>query len=725
MTFEHFDARADSVTELADAESACSAVILDPAEPKGRQALDALRDDPRIEFLDRTAEQLATLADLQPAPTTDVTDEPPRWAYYPWRRSVVGILGPRAYRRVRTDRNRNLITTEEQEKLGRLRIGVVGLSVGHAVAHTLVMQGLCGELRLADFDDLELSNLNRVPATVFDLGHNKALTTARRIAEIDPYVSVRVLHSGVTRDTVDEFLDGLDVVVEECDSLDVKALIRERARARRLPVVMASSDRGLIDVERFDLDPERPIFHGLLGELDAAGLAGLDSREKIPHVLRIIDGGNLSARGAASLVEVGQTLSTWPQLAGDVLVGAATVAEAVRRIGLGEPLSSGRTRLDTAAALSGLTDPAERPPAPGWDPPADAPAPPGDAVHAVALAASRAPSGGNMQPWHIGWTATAVTVRLAPEYRSTIDVGLRGSAVAVGAAAFNAQVAAAAHHVLGRTEFSETEPGSPLSAVIELGDGTDESLASLFPILGDRETNRRMGTPSRLPARTVEDLLRAAQHEGAGLQLLVDDVVLDQAGVLLAETDRIRYLTPHLHADMASEMRWPGDSVPESGIDVRSLELAPAELVTLDILRRPDVMSELAAWGTGASLGADTRTRIARSSALAVVMTDDLSLTGYARGGAAAEAVWLVAQRHGLSVQPISPVFLYAHTEDELGELSPRFTGRLAELQSAFRHLTPHRSGEAPVLILRLTTAAPASVRSRRRPLDNSGPPVF
>ncbi|PRC59469.1 hypothetical protein C6A85_23265, partial [Mycobacterium sp. ITM-2017-0098] len=85
----------------------------------------------------------------------------PRWAYYPWRRTVVGILGPQAYARVRTDRNRNLVTVHEQQKLRSLRIGVVGLSVGHAVAHTLAMQGLCGELRLADFDDLELSNLNR------------------------------------------------------------------------------------------------------------------------------------------------------------------------------------------------------------------------------------------------------------------------------------------------------------------------------------------------------------------------------------------------------------------------------------------------------------------------------------------------------------------------------------------------------------------------------------
>ena len=140
-----------------------------------------------------------------------------------------------------------------------MRIGVAGLSVGHVIAYTLAAQGMCGDLRLADFDRIELSNLNRVPATVLDLGLNKAEVAARRIAELDPYLQVQVLDMGLTLDTVDEFLDGLDIVVEECDSLHIKAIVRQRARARRIPVLMATSDRGLVDVERFDLEPKRPI----------------------------------------------------------------------------------------------------------------------------------------------------------------------------------------------------------------------------------------------------------------------------------------------------------------------------------------------------------------------------------------------------------------------------------------------------------------------------------
>jgi molybdopterin/thiamine biosynthesis adenylyltransferase len=703
-----------------------NATILDAADRDDRRVLDDLRADPKIEFIDCSHDQASTLARLRPPPDADLVDEPRRWVYYPWRRAVVGVLGPRAYRRVRLDRNRNLITTQEQDQLLQLRVGVIGLSVGHTIAHTLAAEGLCGQLRLADFDDLELSNLNRVPATVFDLGVNKATVAARRIAEVDPYLDIRVMTDALTPDTIDEFLEGLDVVVEECDSLDMKVLVREAARARRQAVLMATSDRGLIDVERFDLEPERPIFHGLLGDVDTAKLSGLTNREKIPHVLRIVDAGSLSARGAASLIEVGHSLSTWPQLAGDVAVGATGVADAVRRLGLGEPLSSGRIRIDIGAALDELTDPATQPADPAdplWadDPPHDEPS---DAVDAVLAAAIRAPSGGNSQPWHIEAQSDAVIVSVAPELKSTMDIGFRASAVAVGAAVFNARVAAAANGVLGPVEFAEADARSPLRAVIGMAGNRDPDLARLYPSMIMRETNRRQGTATELSAETVEALRAAAFREGARLELLTARQHIEQAAMLCAAADRIRYLTPQLHADMASELRWPGEGPLDSGIDVRSLELDAGDLLTLDILRRPEVMSMLADWDAGAALGADTRARIAASSGLAVVVAKGRSLTDYALGGSAAEAVWIAAQERRLAIQPISPVFLYAHDDDELRELSPAHAAALRDLQSDFRQLTRTAPGEAQVLVLRLTDAPPASVRSRRRRLENARPPL-
>ena len=334
------------------------------------------------------------------------------------------------------------------------------------------MQGLCGELRLADFDELELSNLNRVPATVFDLGVNKA-DRRRPPDRRDRPLSRRSTSAtaGSTSDTVGEFLDGLDVVVEECDSLDVKALVREAARARGIPVLMATSDRGLLDVERFDLEPERPIFHGLLGDLDAAPLAGLDNRDKIPHVLRISTRASCRHAAAASLVEVGQTLATWPQLAADVRLGAAAVAEAVRRIGLGEPLSSGRVRVDLGAALDDLTDPPlsrHRATALRRRRSTETHTEPRDPIDAIVVAASRAPSGGNVQPWRIESTPDAVDHPAGS--RVHVDDGRRVCAAARWRSARRCSTRGSPRppHGLGPVDDHRAPPTAALRAVLRL-----------------------------------------------------------------------------------------------------------------------------------------------------------------------------------------------------------------------------------------------------------------
>lgn len=696
------------------AVSAYAAQLLDADNPDDMPELQRLQGDPNVEFIDRLDTQMANLANLRPAPPTELLTEPGRWAYYPWRRAVVAVLGPRGYRAVRLDRNRNNITSAEQDRLATLRVGVAGLSVGHVIAHTLAAQGLCGRLRLADFDHMELSNLNRVPATVFDLGVNKACVAARRVAELDPYLPVEVFAAGLTFDTVDAFLDGLDIVIEECDSLDMKAVLREGARARRIPVLMATSDRGLVDVERFDQEPQRPILHGLLGDLDIGLLPGMSSREKVPHILRHLEAERLSPRTAASLVEIDRTVSTWPQLASDVVLGAAALAEGVRRIGLGEELRSGRTRIDIGWALDRLDEPdmTRHGPTP-VDDVHEAPELPGMAG-TIASAAIRAPSGGNVQPWFVQAGPTSITIDVAAQHTSTMDVGFRGSSVAVGAALMNARIAAAAHQVLGPFSLSERVNGSPVRATLNLSDGTDPWLADLYQSMIRRETNRHHGSPRAVDAATIEALGDAANRECARLHLITGRDEIARAATLLAASDRIRYLTPHLHREMVSELRWPGDADPDTGIDVRSLELDAGDLALLDILRREDVMAYLARWNAGGALGEDTRDRILASSALAAITVRGRELRDYARGGAAVELVWIIAQRLGLAVQPVSPVFLYAHNRAEFDQLSPQFADELMQLERNFRALADITKDEAAVLLLRFTAAPPASVPSRR-----------
>ena len=209
---------------------------------------------------------------------------------------------------------------------------------------------------------------------------------------------------------------------------------------------------------------------------------------------------------------------------------------------------------------------------PASDEPAEQVEPVGTA-EIVAAAAIRAPSGGNAQPWHIEARDGSVSIRLAPEHSTTMDVGYRASAVALGAATFNARVAAAAHGLVGNVDFQPGDEASPLSAIVHLSAGDDPELSPLYEAMLRRETNRRRGDRVPIPVRTLELLDSAARSEGARLHILSGSAEVDRAATILAEADRIRYLTPQLHAEMFAELRSPGDPSPESGIDVRSLEL--------------------------------------------------------------------------------------------------------------------------------------------------------
>jgi hypothetical protein len=698
-------------------------IVLDVTERSQREVLRVLREDPSLQILDRFDEQIAQLNEIRPTPSRSLLDEGQRWVYYPWRRSLVRLLGPRAFNTLRLDRNHNKLTRDEQSQLRTLSVGIVGSSAGHSIAHVLAMEGLVGELRVADFDTLEVTNLNRVPAGVMDLGVNKAVVVARRIAEIDPYLEVMVNTEGVTELNLGSFLDGLDLVIEECDSLDIKFLVREGARARGIPVIMETSDRGVLDVERFDLEPERPLFHGILGDMDFERLKGLSTAEKTPFVVRLLGANDASARGAASMFELGSTITGWPQLASEVTLGAVTVAAAVRRFALGGDLHSGRVRFDVEEILSDIaaidTDAdAEdhlRQPAPE-DPPTES----DDPIDVIVDAARRAPSGGNAQPWRFEADHDQIRFYVEPERStSSMDVRLRGSYIALGASLFNARVAAASLKKLGSVELFPDGTNSEHVATLQLGTQVDASIARLRGSVISRSANRRFGRPAPIDAATVAQFARSVEREGARLRFSSDRNQIETLAHLIAQSDRLRFLIPQIHDEMLSELRWPGRDALEDGLDVRTLEMDPGTMGAMGLLARSDVMAELSDWRGGQALGLRTQMLITSSSALALITVPKADPRWYVRGGAAIERFWLSVESEGLAAQPVSPLFLYATSkEDLLGLGGERYLDEMYDLMQRFRVAWDLDDGETMAMVLRIFHAPAPSVHSIRRPLS-------
>jgi molybdopterin/thiamine biosynthesis adenylyltransferase len=271
----------------------------------------------------------------------------PIWIYYPWRNVVVKTVPEGTYFILRTARNRNVITREEQIKYRAASVGVIGLSVGSAIVSALVMSGGPQQLKIADFDIVEITNLNRLRAKLIDVETEKVVVAAREVWELDPFAKIQTWEKGVTRDTLAEFLSGapkLDMVIDEMDSLDLKVRLRFAAREAGIPVLMATDigDRAILDIERYDLDPKLAIFNGRVPELETANLEKLTFPEWMGFAMKIVGEEAHDERMTASVSLVGKELAGVPQLGPTASVAGMSITYAIRKMTAGANVPSGR-----------------------------------------------------------------------------------------------------------------------------------------------------------------------------------------------------------------------------------------------------------------------------------------------------------------------------------------------------------------------------------------------
>lgn len=280
------------------------------------------------------------------------------WVLYPWLYRAVRVAHKEVFYRLRTARNRYIILEEEQEKFQKGVVGIAGLSVGSSIANILALTNGSERIKIADFDTLALTNLNRLNSSVANLGLNKAVICARRIYELNPFANVEVFNDGITTENIEQFVSGdhpVDVLFDEIDNLKIKIDLRLHAREKKIPVVMVTDngDNVMIDIERFDQGVTE-LFHGALSEEEAQTLfaaPAIDPRTMVKMALRIIGAENSTPRMQKSLLEMGRTIPSVPQLGTATTLTGAAGAYIARKIILKEQLFSGRTHLSLDSVL--------------------------------------------------------------------------------------------------------------------------------------------------------------------------------------------------------------------------------------------------------------------------------------------------------------------------------------------------------------------------------------
>jgi len=661
------------------------------------------------------------------------------WVYYPWNNTLIHILEEDEFIKVRTIRNAYKITLQEQKQLQSKKIGIVGLSVGQSVALTIAMERSAGEIRIADFDTLELSNLNRIRTGVHNIGLKKTTIVAREIAEIDPYLKVTCFNEGLNASNIKAFFEEggkLDLLVEECDSVEVKILAREEAKTRKVPVIMDTSDRGMLDIERFDLNPKYPILHGLIDpKITFEFLSNLKtSEEKLPYIVPILGAENLSLRLKASALEVGKTITTWPQLGSDVALGGALCANVSRRILLKENILSGRNYIDLDKSIKAsiaikkndlifekpLSDEILQDILTRYTQEDQ------DILTSIELeniieAATLAPSPGNKQQWKFVYKSGILHIFIdknsSQAFGDNLDIA---STIAIGCALENIQQTCHSKSIKAKIEIIEDRAYFPLTAVVKFERlNTVSHSGNLSEYIKSRKTTRSNNC-TNIDTKPFQNYMLSLSSDRFRIDLTTDKKKINAISELICKADRIRFMNIQGHQEFfQNEVRWTREESEEQGdgLDLSLFDLSPSDLTGLKLSKEAEVIEFINTIDGGKGFEKISEKTFNTASAIGYVTVKSFKTKDLIEAGTKIERMWLWATMTEIGIYPISalPMLLSFTFEDKLQFNSTKTLNELNQINSMLLTVIPEISQDKLVFMFRIASEPKVSHKSSRK----------
>ncbi|RHW16284.1 molybdopterin-synthase adenylyltransferase MoeB [Sphingomonas gilva] len=189
-----------------------------------------------------------------------------------------------------------------QVKLRAATVAIVGAGgIGSPAIQYLAAAGV-GRLRIADDDEVALSNLQR--QTLFgtqDVGRGKCEVAAEAVHHLNPHVATELWPERIEAHNAGDFVQGANVVVDGSDSFATRLLVADAALAAKVPLVSAAVGRfeGQLATYR-GWEPDAPCYRCLVGA--DPGLAEVSCAEQ--GVLGALTGvmGSLAAMEAVRAI---------------------------------------------------------------------------------------------------------------------------------------------------------------------------------------------------------------------------------------------------------------------------------------------------------------------------------------------------------------------------------------------------------------------------------------
>jgi molybdopterin/thiamine biosynthesis adenylyltransferase len=129
-----------------------------------------------------------------------------------------------------------------QEKLLAANVLVVGLGgLGSPAALYLAAAGV-GHLLLADFDKVDLSNLQRqIAHGTGDIGRLKVDSARDAVLALNPDTRVTSIETRLDKSSLGEVTEGVDLIVDGSDNFETRFVVNEVCVQTRTPLVSAAA----------------------------------------------------------------------------------------------------------------------------------------------------------------------------------------------------------------------------------------------------------------------------------------------------------------------------------------------------------------------------------------------------------------------------------------------------------------------------------------------------
>jgi len=200
---------------------------------------------------------------------------------------------------------------EGQEKLLNARVLIIGIGgLGSPIAMYLAAAGI-GHLVLCDFDEVDLSNLQRqiIHSSTQRIGSNKALSGKETLQQLNPEIQITALTEKLDQQDLFKQVQQADIVIDGTDNFDARFLINKVCVRAQTPLVSGAAIRMEGQVIVFANQGKGPCYRCLYKD-DANDSATTCSENGVLSPIVGIIGSIQAVEAMKIILSIGKTLES-------------------------------------------------------------------------------------------------------------------------------------------------------------------------------------------------------------------------------------------------------------------------------------------------------------------------------------------------------------------------------------------------------------------------------